>query len=73
MSNYCKNERRSNGEEAAVSFSFSERGIRGAIFHLTANMCGVKVDIVTMSKRKRKERNYLFHTVEFISGKKTLH
>lgn len=34
---------------------------------MTTNMCRVKMSAVRMSKQKRKERKYLFLTVQFIS------
>jgi hypothetical protein len=56
MSKYLKNKKKKEGEEAAESCCFSERGKRVAIFHLTANVCGVKSEywqnVKTEEKRK---------------------
>jgi hypothetical protein len=70
MSKYLKNKKKRGGEEAAESCCFSERGKRVAIFHLTANVCGVKSEYWQNVKKKRNERNYLFLTGEFISRTK---
>ena len=65
VKNTLRNKRRSNGERAAESCSFSEGGKRVAIFHLTANICvELKWIFVRMSKQRRNERNYLYLTVE---------
>jgi hypothetical protein len=52
-----KNKSKSNGEQAAGSCSFSERGKLVAIFHVTANICGVKVSFCqnVKTEKKRKE------------------